>query len=292
MQAYKNNRLMRLMLLFFIVLLFGCGYFQPKVNQEKKIVASVGEVLLNEENIMALIPPNISKNDSNTFVRKFIDDWVKKQLMISKAKETINFNEAEIQQKVLDYRYALMVHDFEKRYINQHLDTDILFGEVEAYYQEKSENFVLRQNIAKCMYFKIPLSAPNISIFRRNFRSYPRDSTAIIAYSNQFAVRSFTDSNLWVRFDEVLLETPLKDINNRTRFLQTNNLVETSDEDYIYFIKIFEYKLIGHIAPIEFVEESIEDIIINKRKIALVKALEKNIYEEAKASHAFEIYID
>ena len=66
--------------------------------------------------------------------------------------------------------------------------------------------------------------------------------------------------------------------------------IEASDEDFVYFLTIFEYKLIGEVAPLEFVSDRISDIIINKRKITLKKELEKDIYEEAKTSNTFEIY--
>lgn len=275
------------------ILLFlstSCEYLQPKETEAVKVIAKAGGQELPEENIIGLLPTNISPKDSATFVQKFVEDWVKKQLMISKAKENIDFNEAQIQQKVLEYQYALMVHDYEKRYIDQNMNMEVSDLEIDDYYEQKSENFVLRQNLTKCLYFKIPVSAPNLPRFKRNLKNYPKDSASVWDYSNQFSIRAFQDNTIWVRFDEVILETPLKEINNKTQFLRTNSYIETSDEDYVYLLKIFEYKLVGEIAPIEFVRESISDIILNKRKIELKKELEKNIYEEAKASNAFEIY--
>ncbi|MEP5106885.1 MAG: peptidyl-prolyl cis-trans isomerase, partial [Ekhidna sp.] len=109
-------------------------------------------------------------------------------------------------------------------------------------------------------------------------------------YANVHAVKAFVEDSVWIKFDEVLIETPLKDISDKTAFLKTNSSVEVSDEDFIYFLKIFEYKLIGEIAPLEFIKESVSDIIINKRKIALKVELEKKIYEEAEQSNAFEIF--
>ena len=103
-------------------------------------------------------------------------------------------------------------------------------------------------------------------------------------------MKAFVEDSVWVKFDEVLIETPLKDVNDKAAFLKTNSSVEVSDEDFIYFLKIFEYKTVGEIAPLEFIKESVSDIIINKRKIALKKELEKKIYEEAEQTNAFEIY--
>jgi len=280
----------RNILIFNILLLAGCQYFQPKEVTEEKIIAKVGEKKLVQSNLAELIPANLSPADSAVFVEKFILDWVKKQLMISRAEEAIDFNEARIQNKVLDYQYALMVHELEKKYIDANLNEDVRNSEIQAYYDEKAENFVLRQNLAKCIYFKIPSKAPNIWRFRRSLRNYPQDTTQIWEYANQHAVKAFVEDSVWIKFDEVLIETPLKNVNDKAAFLKTNSSVEVSDEDYIYFLRIFEHKVIGEIAPLEFIRESIEDIIINKRKIALKKELEKKIYEEAEQTNAFEIY--
>ncbi len=256
------------------------------------IVAKVGEEELYASSVRELLPPNLSKSDSAVFVEKFVLDWVKKQLMIARAEQAIDFNEARIQKRVLDYQYALMVHELEQKYIDTNLDEQVSDEEIAAYYGEKAENFLLRENLAKCIYFKIPSKAPNLWRFRRSLRNYPTDSTQIWDYANEHAVKAFIEDTVWVKFDEVLLETPLREVSDKASFLKSNSSVEVSDEEYIYFLKIFDYKLVGEIAPLEFIKESVIDVIINKRKISLKKELEKRIYEEAEQTNAFEIYRD
>ena len=292
MQANKNISVVRIFLILNIVIIAGCQYFQPKKEGDVKIIAKVGDKTLSLESLRELSPSNLSSTDSATFAEKFVTDWVKKQLMIQRAEQAIDFNEAQIQSKVLDYQYALMVHELEQKYIDANLNDEISQYEIIEYYDKKSENFILRQNLAKCIYFKIPNKAPNVWRLRRGLRNYPADTTVIWDYANEFAVKTFIEDSVWVKFDEVLQETPLKDITDRAQFLKTNSSVEVSDEEFTYFLKIFEYKLIGEIAPLEFINESVADVIINKRKIALKKELEKRIYEEAVQSNAFEIYTD
>lgn len=281
---------MRAILITAVALLMGCQYLQPKQVEEVQIVARVGEKELTLTSLNELTPSNLSAADSATFAEKFVMDWVKKQLMIKRAEEAIDFNEARIQNKVLDYQYALMVHELEKKYIDANLDEDVSEIEISSYYDEKSENFVLRENLAKCIYFKIPSNAPNIWRLRRSLRNYPGDTAQIWSYTDEHAVNAFIEDSVWVKFDEVLKETPLKDVSDKAAFLKTNSSVEVSDEEFTYFLKIFEYKTIGEIAPLEFIKESVADVIINKRKISLKKELEKKIYEEAEQTNAFEIY--
>ena len=279
---------MRYLILFAFIT--GCQYFQPKQKKPEIVIARVGEVKLTATSLSELTPDNASSIDSSIFAEKFVTDWIKKQLMIQRAAAVIDFNEAQIQNKVLDYQYALMVHELEKRYIESNLDDHIPEGEIVGYYSLNSENFILQEHLAKCLYFKIPQNAPQIWRLRKSLQSYPADATQLWQYAEQFAVKAFMEDSVWVKFDEVLLETPLKEISDKARFLKTNSTIELSDEDFTYFLRIFEYKLSGEVAPLEFVKESVADVIINKRKIALKKQLEKKIYEEAEQTNAFEVY--
>ncbi len=281
---------MRLISIFYILIFTGCQYFQPKEEFNERIIAKVGDEKLLESSVIELLPPGLSATDSTVFVEKFALDWVKKQLMIARAEQAIDFNEARIQKRVLDYQYALMVHELEQKYIEANIDEQVDDFEIITYYEEKAENFLLRENLSKCIYFKIPSKAPNIWRFRRSLKNYPTDSIQVWEYANEHAVKAFVEDSVWVKFKEVLLETPLKDVNDHTSFLKTNSSIEVSDDEHIYFIKIFDYKLIGEIAPLEFIRKNVVDIIINKRKIELKKELEKKIYEEAEETNAFEIY--
>ena len=283
---------MRIIFISFILILTSCQYFQPKEELTEKIIARVGDEQLYESSVTELLPSDLSVADSALFVEKFILDWVKKQLMIARAEQAVDFNEAKIQKRVLDYQYALMVHELEQKYIEANLNEEVNDYEIASYYDEKAENFLLRENLAKCVYFKMPSKAPNLWRFRRSLKNYPKDSTKVWDYANEHAVKAFVEDSVWVKFDEVLLETPLREVNDKTSFLKSNSSVEVSDEDYTYFLRIFDYKLVGEIAPLEFIKESVVDIIINKRKISLKKELEKKIYEEAEQTNAFEIYSD
>ena len=84
--------------------------------------------------------------------------------------------------------------------------------------------------------------------------------------------------------------TPLENIQNKTDFLSRNSYSETASDDHIYFIKVFDFKITDEISPLEFIKEDIENIIINKRKLALKKELEEKIYNEASQENLFKIY--
>ena len=282
---------MRVIIFISLIGLFSCEFFQPKEVVSEQPLAEAVDNYLYPSDLEGFLPKSISEEDSAKLVEKYIEDWIKKQLMISRASRVVDYNEAEIERKVLDYRYALIVHNFEKRFIQNNLDTEVSQEDIEKYYKDKSDNFLLKKNIVKCIYAEIPSSSPNMNQFRRNFRAFPESNEEDLrSYCAQFAVKSFLEDSVWVIFDDVVVGTPLEDIQNKTDFLSRNSYSETASDDHIYFIKVFDFKITDEISPLEFIKEDIQNIIINKRKLALKKELEEKIYNEASQENLFKIY--
>ena len=98
------------------------------------------------------------------------------------------------------------------------------------------------------------------------------------------------EDSIWINFDDIIKNTPLAEIPNKVQFLRTRKFVESSDDNSKYYLKIDEYKKTDDIAPLEIVRDQIANIIINKRKVELAGNLEKEVYDKAVQTNAFEIY--
>ena len=262
-----------------------------KNDEDLKPIARASGEYLYKKDIIGLVHENMSFVDSSKIVNNYIQSWINKQLMISEASDEIIFDVSDIDRKVLDYKYALMVHEYEKFYINKNLDKEIAETEIADYYNQKSENFMLRQNIVRCLFAIVPKQAPQINTFRKQIRSYPEIGLEEIkSYCFRFATKSSLEFNAWINFDEILATTPLANIQDRVTFLKTNSFVETSDEENVYYLRILDYKISNQISPLEFVYDDIKSILINKKKEALRKKLEDEVYKKAKQNNEFEIY--
>lgn len=276
------------------VIISSCEYFKgsdASDEAEKVSIARVKQTYLYEDDLSGLTSPNMTSEDSTIRIKNYIDNWIKKQLLIDKAISQIEFNEAELERKVLDYRYALIVHEYEKFYVNQEISKDVTDEEIEEYYEEKYENFLLKQNIIRCLFAKVPKEAPRVSDLSQWMRRYPNsDIEEIQSYCYQFANKSSLVDTLWINFDEIIQNTVLSDIPNKVQFLKNNKYVEATDEEFIYLLKILDYKISDQISPLEFIRDDIRNIIINKRKISIKKDLEERIFKEARQNEEFEIF--
>ncbi|MGI9542836.1 MAG: peptidyl-prolyl cis-trans isomerase [Cyclobacteriaceae bacterium] len=282
--------------ILFALGLVSCGLFQrkeepPSAVLSLKPIARVYDQYLYPEDLDGLTQEGINSSDSADISERYIKSWINKKLLISQASSKIDFDEAALARKILDYRYALIVHEFKQYYINQHLDKDVTDQEIETYYREHEDNFQLKQNIMRGIFIKVPNEAPRINKISRLIRSKKtEDLEELRSYCFQFAAYHQLDEEIWHNFEDVIRNTPMVSIINQEQYLKQNKYVETSDQNYSYFMYIDEYKISDQISPLEFVRDDIINIILNKRKITLSDQLEAEIYNQANENNDFEIY--
>lgn len=286
-----------LFILLIVLLLASCDLIKFKENRngeqavQQEPIARVKDIYLYPHDMEGAISKNLSPEDSANRMEQLINSWIRKQLIISEASSRLSFDEAELERRLLDYKYALMVHKFEEQYVNQELDKEVTSKEISNYYKENIDNFRLNQNIIRGIFVQLPKEAPRINKFKRQLSSGdPKRREDVISYCHSYATKAHLGDSTWVYFEQVIVNTPFQDIANKQDFLEENTFVEREDDKHIYLLKVLAYKTVNQISPIEFVWEEIEKIILNKRKIKLVNELENEIFERAKENSDFETY--
>ena len=281
-----------LMLLYFV----SCDLVKVKQDNEGKVdlpkpIARVNSTYLYPSDLEGIVPPGTSASDSIDRVSIYIKNWIRKQLLIDEATSKIDFDEADIQRKILDYRYSLIAYGYQEYYINQNLNKDVTEKEVQDYYNENSDNFLLKQNIIRGIFIKVPKDAPKINQLKRLiFSSRKKNIEELKSYCFSYATNYSLEDSTWINFEEIIKNTPLAEVPNKVQFLRTRKYVESFDENSKYFLRIKEFKKTDDIAPLQVVRDQVVDIIINKRKVKLARHLEKEVYDKAVESNAFEIY--
>jgi hypothetical protein len=266
------------------------GEFQPK---EGKVLANVNDRFLYSKELEGLLDKNYSKNDSIELTRAYIEQWVKKALLLQKAETMIDPQNLEIQKKLVDYKHDLLIYEYENTYLKEKLDTIVKDKEIEEFYTKNSRAFELKQNIVKGIFIKMPSESPKNEKIKQFFTSGRNiDLHELNSYCIRFASDYFIDDTLWVNFDDLVRNSPFMEITPKNQFLEENRYSEMKDPKFTYYLKIRDYKIFDQLSPLEFVKEEIKNTIINKRKIDLIAKLEEGIYNKAKEDKTFEIYID
>ena len=278
-----------------LALLTSCDLIRMKntAPQEpvRKPVARVNNVFLYLDELSGIVTPNTLKSDSIARINAYVQGWIKKQLLISEALRSIDINEAEIERKVLDYRYSLIGYEYQNFYIQNNLSDSVSQHEIDEYYKAHLDNFILKQNIIQGAYIKVPKGAPRTKRIKDLlYSNKPKDTEELKSYCISFSDAFHLPDSSWMEFEKLVVGSPLAEIPNKIQFLRSYPYYETSDTDFLYFLKVDAYKITDNVSPLEFVREEIRNIILNRRKVELVRKLEDQVYENAVKQNEFEIY--
>jgi len=277
-----------------VTVLAGCELIQMKRDQldgENRIaVARVNTTYIYKDELDGIVSPGTTKEDSAKLIEAYVNSWVRKQLLIQEAARKMNINEAEVERKVLDYRYSIIAYEYQAYYVDQHLDTLVNNSEIETYYNDNIDNFMLKQNIVQGTFIKVPKNAPRTEKLKDLiFSNGEKEDKELKSYCLSFSAAYHISDSTWMVFDELVRNSPLAEFPNKIQFLKSNPYYETSDDAYLYFLKIDQYRISDNVSPLEFVKDDIRNIILTKRKVELAKRLEDEVYNSALDQNEFEI---
>lgn len=277
------------------ILLGSCDLIKMKGGSEsggqRQPVARANNSYLYKDELVDIVAPGTPSDDSAKIVDAYLNNWIRKQLLIQEASRKIDINEAEVERKILDYRYSIIAYEYQNFYVNKNLDTAVSNAEIEQYYNDNVDNFILKQNIVQATFVKVPVNAPKTNKVKELIYSHrDKSESELKSYCLSFSSAYHISDSTWMVFDELVKNSPLAEIPNKIQFLKTNPYYETSDNNFLYFLKVDRYRISDNVSPLEFVRDDIRNIILNKRKVELAKKLEDQVYKAALDDDQFEIY--
>jgi hypothetical protein len=263
---------------FIFLLLYSCKRVQ---TLDTEILAKVKDRTLSRAEVMRIIPKNITSVDSLLIAENFIKKWAKDALMYEVALHNLSDEKTGIDQLVEDYRHSLFRYRYQERLIKEKLSADIRVTDRINYYEENQEKFVLDKGLIKGLFLKIPIDAPGLSDVKTWYQSSSLESLEKIEkYSVQNAIFYDYFYDRWVNFDDVMANIPIH-IAQTNSFLRENKTVELSDSNYCYLLNIKEHLPVGSVAPYEYAEPQVIEMLINQRKMEFLKDFEEELYQDA-----------
>ena len=252
-------------------------------------VAQVGDRFLYKSDLLKIFPGNATKEDSLIIATDYINKWVKQELMIQKANENLSQSQKDVSRELEEYRNSLIIFRYKNELMQQRMDTVVSEDQIQQYYDQNKAAFNLDRYIVKGVYVKIPKELANINALKTMVQDMTDEGQSVLKdYCTRYA-KNFEIANNWIDFKLLNRSLPVS-IDDPEAFLRNNSLKEMTDEDYYYLVSIRDYKLTNDLAPLEFVENDIKNLILNQRKIKFLREVENNIYKEGERQKKFKIY--
>ncbi|QYA25667.1 peptidyl-prolyl cis-trans isomerase [Gramella sp. MT6] len=279
----------RFILVLSSLILVSCEYFQQ--TDDRKVVVRVNESYLFEDDIQSLINENTSPEDSALIVSNYITRWATQQLLIDRAELNLpQSQQNEFDELVNNYRNELYTNAYTDAVVSRALDTALNREDIEKYYEENKQNFILNEDLIKLRYINLAKNSNNLDEIKKKFTRFnEEDQQDLLNMAIQFKNYSMNDS-VWVKSKTVYDKIGPLSVDDRSSLLKKSNFMELQDSLNVYLVYVNDVLSRNEQAPIEYASATIREILLNKRKQSLIKELEKDITKDAIKNNEFEIF--
>ena len=279
----------KIVIVFALLSVSSCQFF--KSEDDRIPVARVNESYLYQEDIKDLVDEGSTKEDSTLVVQNFITRWATQELLVEGAKRNLQESKLDdFQRLVNQYKKDLYSKAYLEALVNRSIDTVVSVSEAEQYYNANMEAFKLNEDLIKFRYINIDENRLDFKDLQTKFQRFnSEDKKELDSISIQFKSYALNDS-IWIKVSQVLNKIPVVSVENKDQLLKKSNFIQLKDSLGVYLMRVNDVLLRGSTAPLEYVKPTIDQIVINKRKLELIRDLEKDITKDAIKNKQFEIY--
>ncbi|MFN8309886.1 MAG: hypothetical protein U0T73_07980 [Chitinophagales bacterium] len=274
---------MRQVFLFLLIsVLASCSYFKNrKPSAGEQVIARVGDEYLYRSDLDEMLKGADAK-DSAVLVANYAEAWARKKLLLKKAEENVSANELGIDKKVEDYRESLLLYEYEKELINQKLDKQVNDKELQDFYEQNKNSFLLENTIYSVKYARIRRDAEDLAKMQqvilkpKNEDEERRREGYCKAFASSY---SFRDIN-WMAEPALTAQFPFP-AESWMGFANDKSWHQIETEKEFVYVQVTDVKAKGEIAPYDFITDQLREVFFNKKKVVMIEKIYDRIFEDA-----------
>jgi len=273
-----------------LVFLQSCNYFTFKKDNTREVVARVNDVYLYKDDLRAVFAKDITKQDSITLVNNYINNWIKQQLLLSKAQLNLENKNAEFEDLVKKYREDLFINSYKEAVVKQYLDTVVTEDDIDEFYLNNNELFKLNEELIKVKYIKIGKDVLNKNELIRLFKSTKNSDFENLKKKVIYLQSHHLNDSIWIKYSDLTNEIPILKTEDKQQLLKKDNFIQKEDSLSLYLVTIKKVLQSNEIAPKRYITPTVEQMILHQRKLLLLRNIEETLINDATKKQQFEIY--
>lgn len=256
--------------------------------KEDEVVAKVGKTKLLRSELNRYIPEYMTPEDSASLAMQYINNWATDLLYQSVALEQLSKNEKDVTAELEDYRRSLLKYRYEQKYVNERLDTLITENQIQAYYDSHAESFELERPILKVRFVNIMDDSPFKAKLLKKMGDI-ENTQELDSLAKSTSLRYVDKSDTWI--DAIVLAKEFgTDCETLMSCLKDDFITYRPEGRPDVFIAYVCDIQSNGVAPVEYCNDSIRDLILSSRKHELLNSLERDLLSNALSRKYFEIY--
>ena len=207
----------RYLILVAILSLNSCDYFTIK-NDSRKPVARVHNAYLYKEDLKSIFTSDITSQDSTLLAMNYINNWIKQQLLLTKAQINLENKTEKFEDLVKRYREDLFINSYKEAVVKQYLNTEITSKDIDQFYVNNNQNFKLNEELLKLKYIKIGKDVLNKKELIKLFRSGKKEDLDSLNSKELFLKSHHLNDSIWVKYSDLIVKIPIFKTDGKKQF--------------------------------------------------------------------------
>ncbi len=256
----------------------------------------VEDKVLTKADIDRIIPSGLSPQDSTAMATAYIRQWIDDALINQIAARNVT-NMDEIEQKVAEYRTALINAEYRRLMAAEAGATKFDPDTIQNYYLDHIEDFTLDAPVIRGVLVRVDSTFTDISDVRRLYRSDKPDDIddldKLLTDDDASGITSYDYfRDKWVGWERISAAVPSDFGGDASHFLKSTDHIEVQDKGYTWLLHISDYRLAGTPAPVEYVQPSIEAALTNAALLQRDRDLRNRLRDEAIEAGKLDIRVN
>lgn len=273
-----------------MVLLSSCDYLPITTKGQREVVARVKSTYLYKDELSHLKTEGMASQDSALAVNNYINLWVKHHLLLDKAKLNLLEKSDEFNALVEKYEGDLYINSYKEAVVQQNLNKEVSAEELLKFYNENRQNFRLNEELLQLKYIKFENSINNPKELIKLFKSTKESDLDSLKSMELSLVSHHLNDSVWVKYNDVVRQIPiLKEFDKKT-LLKNERFIQKEDSLNVYLVTVKDVLERNEIAPISYVKPTMIQMILQQRKLLLLRKIEETLVDDARKKQEFEIY--
>lgn len=264
----------------------------PRVDHgERTPLAEADGTVLYADELARVMPVGLTGADSAAFADDYLRHWIENTLLAHKAEQNIP-DDGLIERRVAAYRQALIVNSYQQQLLEQKLSAEVSDEEMQAFYDQHPDLFVLEEPAIKGIFIKVPRTANGLANLRKWYSHNDDASLEKIekySFANAVVYEYFYDH--WVPLSTLIGKLPI-DSSTLLAHLDKNGNYEDEDDSYCYLLHVESTTPMGHTKPFDLAKPQISSLIVNYRQVEFMNRVKEDLYNQARESGKAKYYID
>lgn len=273
-----------------IVLLLTVVAFSCRTEQadEREVIAKTKTQVLYKDDVLDALPISLSPEDSITFVKSFVENWLHFTLLYEVADNNVSDNDSSLAKRVDLFRKELYINAYEQLFLQQKLDTLIPQKEIDEYYELHKNEYLLEHSVVKPIFIVFPLTKEReiAEVEKLFFPKKEIDLDALKDFCFQHC-QKFSFANQWVDLNALKQELPFE---VRNEAFPVGKSLKFEDTANVFFVKIEEQRGAGNRMPIELAHDKIAKTILQSRKVEMLKNMREKVFQDATRKKQYEVF--